>query len=407
MKDMKKIYDHYAEAALRLTADIIDKHGPRVSGTEGCYGASADLEALLDKYCQRMKRESFWIHPDSLFAIGKILTVIYLIGVVAVLLESRVSMGIGLVCMAIGALYFVAQFVLYLDTFDGLFKKVAGNNIIGVIEPQAAVKRQVVIVGHHDSSYVYPFYEKAPWLYPARLFVPIMLYMLCLAALFIGFCFRVPVGGMPSLPVWPKYVLFLGIIFVAPMYGFISKRKSPGAGDNLIGCAIGIRLAEIFHGAENALQNTRIVVLLSDGEEVGQKGAKFFIKNNRELLGSAKTVVINIDSIYEYEKISIVKRDRNGFTGLSKDLANGIKTAARELGHAFGAISIPFGGGGTDGGQFARQKIETVSIIGMPINVLRKEIVYHTMKDRPDKISKKAVSAVIEVISEFIKKSEQ
>ncbi len=404
---MKKIYDDSAEAAVRLTADIIDKHGPRVSGTEGCYGASADLEALLGKYCHSIKRESFWIHPDSLFAIGKILTVIYLIGIIAVFIESKVSMGIGLVCMAIGALYFIAQFLLYLDTFDGLFKKVVGNNIIGIIEPQAAAKRQVVIVGHHDSSYVYPFYEKAPLLFPARLFVPLLLYMLCLAALFVGFYFRVPAGGMPSFPVWLKYVLFLGIIFVAPMYGFISKRKSPGAGDNLIGCAIVIRLAEIFHSAENALQNTRIVVLLSDGEEVGQKGAKFFIKNNRELLGSAKTVVINIDSIYEYENISIVKRDRNGFTGLSKDLLTGIKTAARELGHAFGVISIPFGGGGTDGGQFARQKMETVSIIGMPISILRKEIVYHTMKDRPDKISKKAVSAVIEVASEYIKKLEQ
>jgi hypothetical protein len=405
MQGMKNVFDDHAQAALRLTAEIIDAHGPRVSGTEGGYGASAELEARLGKYCHSMKRESFWIHPDSLFAIGKILALVYLIGIIAVFIESKVSMGIGLVCMAIGALYFIAQFLLYLDAFDRFFKKVVGNNIVGVIEPQAAVKRQVVIVGHHDSSYVYPFYEKAPLLFPLRLFVPILLYLLCLAALFIGFC--IPAGGMPPWPLWLKYALSLGLVFVAPMYGFISKRKSPGAGDNLIGCAIGIRLAEIFHGAENSLQNTRIVVLLTDGEEVGQKGAKFFIKNNRELLASAKTLVINIDSIYEYENISIVKRDRNGFTGLSKSLVNGIQATAMELGHTFAAISIPFGGGGTDGGQFARQNIETASIIGMPVNILRKEIVYHTMKDRPDKISKRAVSAVIEVVSGYIKKSEQ
>jgi len=30
------------------------------------------------------------------------------------------------------------------------------------------------------------------------------------------------------------------------MFGYISNRESPGAGDNLIGCAIGIKLAEIF-----------------------------------------------------------------------------------------------------------------------------------------------------------------
>jgi hypothetical protein len=272
-----------------------------------------------------------------------------------------------------------------------LFKKVVGNNIIGIIEPQDAVKQQVVIVSHHDSSYTYPFYEKVPLLYPIRLFVPILFFLICLAVLFIGFCFYVPRSSMPLFPIWIKFILCLGIIFV---------------GDNLIGCAIGIKLAEIFQSAENVLRNTRIVVLLTDGEEVGQKGAKFFIKNNRELLGATKTIVINIDSIYTYENIALVKRDRNGFTRLSADLANDIRIVAMELGHALKMISIPFGGGGTDGGQFARKRIETVSIIGMPINMFRKEIVFHTMNDRPDKISSKAVSAVIEVVSAYIRKLE-
>jgi len=56
---MKKTYAEYAEAAWQMTADIIDKHGPRVSGTEGCYKAGAELEALLGKYCPSIRRESF------------------------------------------------------------------------------------------------------------------------------------------------------------------------------------------------------------------------------------------------------------------------------------------------------------------------------------------------------------
>jgi hypothetical protein len=180
---MKKTYDEYAEAALHMTADIIDKHGPRVSGTEGCYSACAELEAILGKYCRSIKRESFWLHPASLFAIGKIFTVIYLIGIVAVLIGSRISMGIGLVSMIIGTIYFIMQFLLYADTFDGFFKKVAGNNIIGIIEPQDTVKRQVIIVSHHDSSPVYPFYEKLPLLFPIRLFAAILFFILCLAVL--------------------------------------------------------------------------------------------------------------------------------------------------------------------------------------------------------------------------------
>jgi hypothetical protein len=40
----------------------------------------------------------------------------------------------------------------------------------------------------------------------------------------------------------------------------------------------------------------------------------------------------------------------------------------------------------------------------MPTDILRSEIIFHTMKDMPDKISAKAVSTIIEVVSEYIKK---
>jgi aminopeptidase YwaD len=400
---MRETYHKYAEGAINLTADIIEKHGPRVSGTKGCYSACADLETILGKYCTGIKRESFDIHPNSLFAIGKIFTIIYLIGLGAILIENNVIIEIGIISMVIGTIYFITQFILYLDTFDGLFFKVAGNNIIGIVEPKDSVKQQVVIVSHHDSSPVFPFYEKAPLLFPIRLFVPFLLFLACLLVLFSRFYYLIQSGDIPILPIWIKYILILGIIFVIPMYGYISKRHSPGAGDNLIGCTIGIKLADIFKGTENALQNTRIVILLTDGEEIGQKGAKFFIKNNQDLLKNTRTTIINIDSIYDYKDIAIVKRDRNGLTRLSKDLINDLTKVATGLGHSFKTLTIPFGGGGTDGGQFARRRIKTISIIGTPTNILRKEIIFHTMKDTPDKISNKAVSAVLEVVSEYLK----
>jgi aminopeptidase YwaD len=401
---MKESYAKYAESAIKLTAEIIEKHGPRVSGTKGNLSASSELETMLGKYCTNTKRESFAIHPDSLFAIGKIFTVIYLIGLIAIMINTKISVGIGLLAMVIGTIYFFAQFILYLDTFDGLFKKVVGNNIIGIVEPKSTVDQQVIIVSHHDSSPIYPFYEKVPQLFTLRLFVPVLLFLICLLVLITNLCFSILSVGTQSIPVWIKYILLFGIIPVLPMFGYISKRESPGAGDNLIGCAIGIKLAEIFQNPENVLNNSRIVFLLTDGEEVGQKGAKYFIKNNQDLLKKTKTAVINIDSIYEYEDITFVRRDRNGFSRLSGDLFKDIKTVATDLGHVFNTISIPFGGGGTDAGQFARDKIKTINIIGTPTNAFRKEIIFHTMKDSPDKISKKAVSAVIEVVSEYLKK---
>jgi aminopeptidase YwaD len=401
---MSSMYNKYAENALRIIREIITKHGPRVSGTRSCYTAAADLEMMLAKFCKNVRHESFAIHPNSLYSIGKIFAVLYCIGLASVLIGSQLILAIGLLFMLTGTLYFITNFILYLDTFDKFFKKAEGKNVVGIVEPKDVVKRQVIVVGHHDSAYICPFHEKIPLLFPVRLFLPIILFVFCTGVLLILLFSGISMANDPVLPDWIKYTLLIGLVFVLPMYGYISKRQSPGAGDNLIGCAIGITLAQFFQQTEQSLNNTRLVVLLNDGEEAGQKGAKFFIKNNQTLMASVDTMVINLDSIYDYENLALVKRERNGFTRLSEKMVKEIQAVAEGLGHHFKEIVIPFGGGGTDGAQFARKGIETVSIIGMPTNILRSEIIFHTMKDMPDKISTKAVSTIIEVVSEYIKK---
>jgi len=400
---MSTIYNQYAESALRIISEIITRHGPRVSGTRSCSTAAADLEMMLTKFCNNVRCESFAIHPNSLYSIGRIFAVLYCIGLASVLIGSQLILAMGLFFMLTGTLYFITNFILYLDTFDKFFKKAKGKNIVGTVEPKDIIKQQVIIVGHHDSSYIYPFYEKMPILFPVRLFLPIILFVFCTGVLLMLLFSGISMVNDPVLPNWIKYTLLTGLVFVLPMYGYISKRESPGAGDNLIGCAIGITLAQFFQQTEQSLNNTRLVVLLTDGEEAGQKGAKFFIKNNKTLMASVNTLVINLDSIYDYENLALVKRERNGFTRLSEKTVKEIQTVAEGLGHHFKEIVIPFGGGGTDGGQFARKGIETVSIIGMPTDILRKEIIFHTSKDMPDQVSAKAVSTIIEVVSGYIK----
>lgn len=400
---MNEKFDACADDVLRATSDIIKDHGPRVSGSKGNQGAVEDLFARLSGCCTKTAKERFWIHPNSLFAIGKLFASIYVIGILAIFINAPLGLAIGYIAMLFGTVFCATQFILYLDSFDWLFGRVEGNNIIGSIEPKEPAKQQVLLVAHHDSSPVYPFYEKFPSLFSVRLIVPIVVFLFCHLVLLYASYVAFFSGGAPTVPDWIKYLLFLGLVFVLPMYGYFSKRGAPGAGDNLIGCTICIKLAELFQSTADALKDTRIIVLLTDGEEVGQKGAKHFIANNEALLKETKTSVVNIDSIYDYKDISLVKRDRNGFTKLSNDLADRIRAVALECGHSPKIISIPFGGGGTDGGQFGRKKIETVSIIGMPTALVRKEILFHTMKDTPDKIAKEAVSAVIGMTYVYIR----
>ena len=91
------------------------------------------------------------------------------------------------------------------------------------------------------------------------------------------------------------------------------------------------------------------------------------------------------------------------FQKLSSILSKNLINIAVKKGYSLKIRPMPFGGGGTDGGQFARKAIDTASIIGMPINLIRKEILIHTKKDLPDSINVDAVSLVIEIVSEYIK----
>jgi aminopeptidase YwaD len=398
----KAAYDEAARDALRLTSGLIERHGPRVSGTEGCRGAALELEALLAESCDEAHSEPFGIHPGSLFAIGKVFALSYLVGAASLFPGSAPFLGIGLLAMLLGAAFCVAQFILYSDTFDRLFKKVEGRNIVGSIEPSGPALRQVILVAHHDSAPVYPFHERWPALYPLRLFLPIALFALCFLALCAAASVFLFTGRAPIQPPWVKLALALGTVLVAPMYWFISRRPSPGAGDDLIGCAIGIGVAALFGGRAAKLEGTRLVVLLTDGEEVGQKGAKSFIAANRASMARARTTVIDVDSIYAYEELAIVLRDGNGLTRLSGDMARRLGAVAEERGHRPRMLSIPFGGGGTDAAQFARRGIESVGIVADSTALVRKEILFHTMKDLPGRISAKAVGAVIEIVGEYL-----
>lgn len=400
---MRKSYAEYAEAALRLTKDIVGRHGARLSGTEASRSSAEELAGVLRGSCDRVELEDFDLRPSSFFSIGKALAIAYLAGAAAIVAGGTVPMSIGALAMLLGAAFCFSQFVLYRDAFDGLFPAVPGINVVASLEPEGRAERTVALVGHHDSAPVYSFYERAPLLYPLRLFLPILLFLFCLATLLASLAGAVAAGEAASAPAWARWAAALGLAFAAPMYGYFSKRGSPGAGDNLIGCAIGAQVAALFGPEGEALRRTRLVILFTDGEEAGQKGAKSYIARHSDELRAEGFSVVNVDSIYDYDRLAVVTRDRNGLTPLSRGLAESLAAAASGRGHRLERLSMPFGGGGTDAGQFARFGIEAVSLIGMPTDFLRKEIVFHTPRDTPDRIDPAAVAAALEILGEFIR----
>jgi aminopeptidase YwaD len=390
-----------AQYSIDLVKSITGKNGSRVSGTLGNHNSVIDLENELKNICSTIHKEEFSIYPDSLFSIGYIFASIYCIGLVACLVPIDLVRILGFCVMVLGLVFCFSQFVFYSDIFDFLFRKVKGMNLLGIVDPKNDVEKQILIVGHHDSSYIYPFHEKYPELFPFRLFIPIVF---CIFE-FLVLGSSLLINNYYSIGI--SYVLVIGLVFVLPMFWYISRKPGLGAGDNLIGCTIGISIARLFSNTSNKLNNTRIMVLLVDGEEVGQKGSRYFVRTNKTVFTDIETEVINIDSIYDIEDIILLSKDRNGFSTLSREMNEKLLSIANKKGYKWKVKQMPFGGGGTDAGQFAKAGIKTTSIIGTPIKVIRKEIIIHTSKDIPERIHIDAVESVIETVTEYIKARDQ
>jgi hypothetical protein len=388
-------YREYAEKALKYTNDIIQKTGSRVSGTDGNKNAVNEILNIIKNLGIPVFTEEFDIYPQSLFAIGKVFSSLYVIAIVGILIHNRTISILVFLLLSIGIVYFISQFILYLSVFDRLFPKGKGQNIISTIEPKEIVKQQIVIVGHHDSSPIYPFHEKYPTIFSFRLVLAILFYFYSYIVTARDAVFSVENNHAVFV------VCLVGLIFTIPMYFYMSKKGSLGAGDNLIGCTIGIELLEILCRYE--FLDTRIILLLTDGEEVGQKGAVDYIKRHYNKLNKVPTKVINIDTIYKKEDLLILASDRNGITKLDKEMAIEVKNIAQKNGFNIKIKPMPFLGGGTDGGQFARKGLKTISLIGLPISFIRKEILIHTCNDIPSRINVEAIEAVISTIVNYVK----
>jgi len=189
---------------------------------------------------------------------------------------------------------------------------------------------------------------------------------------------------------------------MVPLFWYNNRKGSPGAGDNLISSVIGIKVAEIIKKNFNSFAHTRIIVLSSDGEEIGLKGIQAFINQNGDLLNECKTFVLNIDSIFKYKDLSLLTSDRNGTIKLSNQLVNEIIDISNQLGYNVQKKKLPFGGGGTDAAHFAKVGIESTSLIGISTNMIRDGLYYHSANDIVENLDPVAVEATINIAVNFV-----
>ena len=385
-------------STLRFTSSMIDILAARIPGTEGSRSAAQEIAHNMRGFCDRVSIEPFSMHPNSLFHLGRIVSVTYGIALVLLFMGGP-FVYIALALDLLVAVYAVVHYFLYGNLFDCFFKKKTGCNAVGVLEPAGEVRRQIVVAGHHDSPYVFNFLTRLSSFAGIRFF---------LAMLFYGYLMALSIYAAYQSayqnPLWrlngTAFILTLiGLAFIVPLFFFISTKASPGAGDNLNGSSIAYHIGRYFTDQKeqgNPLRHTRLIVLSTDGEEAGQRGARAFVHQHREELLKIPTCLLNFDSIYQLQDLVILTKDRHGFLPLSNRLALECRQTALASGYDVRTVPIPFGSG-TDAAAFAEAGIEAVSFIGLPTSLFAKERVYHTMKDTVDRIDPEAVEAVFNI----------
>ncbi len=192
------------------------------------------------------------------------------------------------------------------------------------------------------------------------------------------------------------FIVLFGLLFAAPLFFFVSKKVSPGAGDNLNGSSTAIHAVKYF-AERHPLKNTRLIALSTDGEEAGRRGAIAYAKRHKEDLKSMPAFVINIDSVYKKKELAVMARDRHGLVPLSPELAGMCLDIASKLGYDARKITLPFGSG-TDAAAFAKTGVKAATIIAMSTSLFEEGHVYHTQGDTVDSIEPEAVEAVFDIV---------
>jgi aminopeptidase YwaD len=398
--------DELVDASFKITSELIKDYGPRITGDEATKKVAFQLKEKYNNYCDKTEIQKFDVYPKSFLGWIKILCILYLFSTIMHFLKFPL---ISAIAISIGLIIMILQFFYYKALIDRFYKKKEGVNVWGVIEPSNDKEpdRQIIISGHHDSSYIFNLLVNQPKLYALRIFGGIgfvFLMFLLSWIIWILSIFGININIFSSIWSW---ISLISLILVSQLWFYAGNEGTVGAGDNLMASVITLQIARNLRNQvskNKGLKNTRVILASWDAEEAGLRGARYFCKEKVEELRKIPTFVLNMDCLYNLEDLFFLTSDINGTVKLSTKLAEKCVKTAHELGYTSEIRPIEFLTGGTDAGEFGKLGIEATSLIAMPWGNSNRSAVYHTPDDDVDSIDRNLVRAVIEIILKLIEK---
>jgi hypothetical protein len=158
--------------------------------------------------------------------------------------------------------------------------------VYGEIDPIDEVQSCVIFSGHHDSAHIYNFFEDFPAIFMVRELLFFSMFIVSTIYLSVATASRFESGDLWQPQTRSEFNFAIGftvaLIFVLPMWFYLNKNGTPGAGDNMISTAVAFTLAEYF--GVHRLKHTRLMFVSFDAEEIGLRGSHaFFAKHKSEL----------------------------------------------------------------------------------------------------------------------------
>lgn len=399
-----------AKEALATVADLIDRHGSRLTGSEACTRTAEELADSLESYCDTVARESFTLHPDAFLGWIRILVLLYPIALFFLLVSFPL---LGFLIAAGGLVIMIFEFFLYREVIDRWYPEKTGLNVYGILEPEGAVHHTVVYSGHHDSARVFNFFTDKPHLYLMRVGTGLGAYLLLTVVSLLQVFRELFSGGLFSFNLPSPLFLLFGVLLLAAtpwvmkLWHFAGKEGTPGAGDNLAASVLGVQLARYFKQSAvqgNALRHTRLVCASFDGEEAGLRGARAFFtrhKDNEAVL-AGKVHHFNVDCPYDPKHLFFLTSDINGSVKLSQEMATNCVGIAKSMGFEAFSQPIAFLTGGTDAAESAKHGFESISLMAMPWDNKERSSVYHTPQDLPEAIDPQALEEALSIAIRYI-----
>jgi len=339
----------------------------------------------LGKYCDEAWSEDFFCRPGAYRVMFHWPILFYICALPFLFFFPLVSLLVAIFVV----IMLVANEIYNFELIDVLFKKQKSTNVIAKIKPSKEIKNIIVLSGHHDSNWEFPFGKRFGT--KVSIFMVLPLIFNPLLALFSLFKIMI------QIPLVADIILF--VIMVAPVpilipFGMkvISKISVMGANDNLSALAVCLTTAQYFSNPKNKLTNSELWIVSFGCEEIGIRGSKRFVTKYLEKIKNAYS--INLDLVGGKNcHIHVVTKEEMGAIKLSTEICDILQEASRK-------VNIPVTRGPvmcfTDSMAFTMKKVKSAALLGLLPDKNMPQF-YHTIDDIPENIDPSVMGECLEI----------